>query len=325
MYSICNIIKKFIKLVAVAAAIALSALLVSDFILRSSGIVPWPSIPLYNRGAAALAGVCSIIWTLRMWSKVQIPFFDKPVEAAAATTQHSADDLLCEALSENTISQVLSQRTSFESRARYWVVSEDFDKVYQEEHHGFFGTAILNLLSGGSWTMRMPLLRKSYRSLATEGELLFAAIAIGNNAIGGNPEKRYPAAVVTSWNQHPSALRRLTSIAKELGIAYAGNVSRGMPKSAKMIADDKYHQLRQRPLPKKETGNLDVTLFDVRLSLNDLDDDGLPSSFVPLLVHRRNGLFAVVPWPVLLGKQIITPAMRQAPVRGHLTPLQSAA
>jgi hypothetical protein len=324
MYGICNIIEKFIKLVAVAAAIALAALLVCDLILRSSGIVPSQSIPLFNRWAAGLAGVCSIIWTLRQWSKMRIPIFDKPVEEAAAATPHSLDDLFGEALSENTISQVQSQRPSFESRARYWVVSQDFEKVYQTEHQGFLGTSFLNLLSGGSWTMRTPLLQRSYRSLATEGELLFAAIVIGNNAIGGNPEKRYPAAVVTSWNQHPSALRRLTSIAKELAIAYAGNVSRGMPKSAKIIADDKYRQFRHRPLPKKETGNLEVTLMDVRLSMNDLEDDGLPSSFVPLLLHRRNGLFAVVPWPVLLGKQIITPAMRQAPVRGHLTPLQSA-
>lgn len=325
MFIICHIIEKSIKLIAVAAAIGLAALLVSDLTLRSSGIVPRASVPIYNRWAACLGCVGSIIWTLRLWSKVRIPIFDKPVEEAPAATSHSLDDLFGEALSENTISQVLSQRPSFESRARHWIVSPAFDEVYQKEHHGFFGTAILNLFSGGSWTMRTPLLRRSYRSLETEGELLFASVVIGNHSIGEKPDDRYPAAVVTSWNQHSSALRRLSAIAKELGIAYAGKVSRGIPKSARIIADDKYHQFRQRPLPKKETGNLEVTLFDVRLSMNDLEDDGLPSSFVPLLVHRRNGLFAVVPWPVLLGKPILPPAMRQAPVPGSLTLLQSVA
>lgn len=322
MFSICRILEKVIKLVAVAIAIALAALLVSDLVLRNSGIVPRASVPLYNRWAAALGGVCSIIWTLRAWSKTKAPTLDSPVAEAAGPTSHSVDDLLAEALSANTISQVVSQRPSFESRARHWIVSPAFDEVYQAEHHGFFGTAVLNLFSGGSWTMRTPLLRRSYRSLATEGELLFAACVIGNSAIGEKADDRYPAAVMTSWNQHPTALKRLLVVAKELGIAYTGSVSRGMPKSAKIMADDKYHQLRQRPLPKKETGDLEVTLFDVRLSMNDLEDDRLPSSFVPLLVHRRNGLFAVVPWPVLLGKPMPS-AMRHAPVPAGMPALQT--
>lgn len=322
MFSIFRIIEKAIKLIAVAVAIGLAALLVSEFTLRSSGIVPRASIPIYNRWAACLGFVGSVIGTLRLWSKVRTPIFDKPVEEAPATTSHSLDDLLGEALGANTISQVLSHRPSFESRARHWIVSPAFDEVYQEEHHGFFGTAILNLFSGGSWTMRTPLLRRSYRSLGTEGELLFAATVIGNAALRANPTDRYPAAVVTSWNQHPSALKRLLEVAKELRIVYAGNISRGMPKSAKIIADDNFRQLRQRPLPKNETGNFEVTLFDVRLSMNDLEDDGLPSSFVPLLVHRRNGLFAVVPWSVLLGKPMPS-ATRGAPALASLPALQT--
>jgi len=172
VFSIFHIIEKTIKLIAVAAAIAVAALLVSDLTLRSSGIVPRASVPIYNRWAACLGGVCSIIGTLRGWSKVRTPIFDSPVEEAAATTSHSVDDLLGEALCDNMISQVLSHRPSFESRARHWIVSPAFDEMYQAEHHGFSGTAILNLFSGGSWTMRTPLLRRSYRSLATEGELL---------------------------------------------------------------------------------------------------------------------------------------------------------
>ena len=324
MFSICNIIEKTIKLIAVAAAIALAAVLVSAFVLGSSGIVPWATATTYNRWAGGLAGACSIIWTLRKWSKVQAPIFDSPVAEAAAATPHSMDDILGEAVSEHTISQVLSHRPSFESRARHWIVSSAFEEVYQTEHHGIFGTAMLNVFSGGSWTMRTPLLRRSYRSLATEGELLFAAAVIGNSAISEKADDRYPAAVVTSWNQHPTALKRLLGVAKELAIAYAGNVSRGMPKSAKIMADDNYHQLRQRPLPKNETGNFEVTLFDVRLSLNDLALDGLPSSFVPLLVHRRNGLFAVVPWPVLLSKPMPS-AMRHAPVPAGMPALQTIA
>lgn len=322
MFSICRIIENAIKLVAVAIAVALAALLVSDLVLRNSGVVPRASVPIYNRWAAALGGVCSIIWTLRSWSKAKTLTLDSPVAEVATPTPHSLDSLIDEAFSENTISQVLAQRPSFESRARHWITSPAFDQVYQSEHHGFFGTVFLNLFSGGSWTMRTPLLRRSYRSLATEGELLFAATVIGNAALRANSADRYPAAVLTSWNQHPSALRRLTAIASELGIAYAGHVSRGMPQSAKIMADDNYRQLRQRPLPTKETGNLEVILFDVRVSMNDLDDEGVPHSFVPLLVHRRSGLFAVVPWPVLQGKPMPS-AMREAPVPAGLPALQT--
>jgi hypothetical protein len=324
MFSICHIIEKIIKLIAVAASIALVGIIVSSLALSWTDIVPKASQALYVRWAGGLAGVCSILWTLRKWSKVQVPIFDSPVEEAAATP-HSVDDLLGDALAEETLSQVQFQRLSFESRARHWIVSPDFDQVYENEHHGFFGTAFLNIFSGGSWTMRTPLLRRSYRSLATEGELLFAAVVIGNGTISEKSKDRYPAAVLTSWNQHPSALRRLLAVAKELRIVYAGNISRGMPKSARIIADDKYRQMRQRPLPKKETGDLEVTLFDVRLSMYDLEEDGLPSSFLPLLVHRRSGLFAVVPWPVLLGKALLSPAIGQAHAPGYLTPMQSVA
>jgi len=147
---------------------------------------------------------------------------------------------------------------------------------------------------------------------------------IGNDSIGEKSDERHPAAVVTSWNQHPSALKRLLAVAKELGIAYAGKVSRGMPKSAKIMNGRQIPSAAPTTAAQKETGSLEVTLFDVRLSPRTISPSmGCPALLCRCWCTEGTGSSPWCPGPCRLGKPILPTAMRQAPVPGPLTLRQS--
>lgn len=208
------------------------------------------------------------------------------------------------------ITAMLSHRSLFEQRARDWIASPAFDEVFDQLHKGLMIKLRLMLMGKGrAMKLNTSGLWKNYMRLITEGELLFGPVVIGNTGMSDNLQRRVPAAVLASRRQDAASLQLAAALADEIGMAYVMEGSREMPACSKIIADDEYQALRQRPLPIQETQGLPAALFDIRVSYNELMCDTEPSPFVPLMVHPKTGVFVVVPWPILLGK---TMPMRKA-------------
>ncbi|WP_294391129.1 suppressor of fused domain protein [Prosthecobacter sp.] len=221
------------------------------------------------------------------------PFDNEFAAAAAALTA--------------SVAEMLSQRELFEKRAREWLISPAFEKVYGELHEGLLIKTILTVMRKGHFMkMRSAKLREGYRRLATEGELLFAGMVIGNTRISEDLSRRCPVAVVASRKQDVDSVVHAALLGEMIAEAYMEGGSKTMPECARIIANDSYRALRRQVLPVRETQRLPAALFDIRISMNELVGDGESCPFVPLMVHPGGGPFAVVPWPVLHGKPVPT-------------------
>lgn len=206
-----------------------------------------------------------------------------------------------------SVTEMLSQRELFEKRAREWLESPAFEQVYSELHEGLLIKTILTAMGRGSFMkMRSAKLREGYRRLATEGELLFAGMVIGNTGISDDLSRRCPVAVVASRKQDAASVVHAAVLGNMIADAYMEGGSKTMPECARIIANDKYQALRRQVLPINETMGLPAALFDIRISFNELVGDGESCPFVPLMVHPGGGPFAVIPWPVLHGKPVPT-------------------
>ena len=230
---------------------------------------------------------------------------DLPVGAEGASEPGPGDAL----------DTILAQHRVFQERARAWVGTPDFQKVYEDLHPGFLAKCLILLLGKRkNWATRSPGLRARYERLAREGELIFARLVIGNSGIGGNPALRLPACLLAAFPQDAASVRQVIQLGEELGDAYFLGGSETMPRSARLMADDDYRPFRCRPLPAEETAGVEMALFDVRVSADELFGGPRSVQLVPLLVQPDRSHFMVVPWPVLHGRPFPLPIAGPPPL-----------
>ncbi len=153
------------------------------------------------------------------------------------------------------------------------------------------------ILSGDGRTLR---LRRRYARLADHGEVIFTYVVVANASLKYQEGANAPALVVGNFKDGEDDLRIMELRDKFAESALGINGDPNEADLSNLLSDLDYTFGRRRAIPKKHTGGIDVTAFDLQITGEFLPTRTLQIEAIPCLAEPgRKGLICMIPFSII--------------------------
>ena len=194
-----------------------------------------------------------------------------------------------------------------------YLKSPDFDPYFNRLHMhagGLWATGLIAPLTiiglpfaKAAWKKifagdgRTKRLRKRYARLADRGEVIFTYVVVANSSLLHQEDSNAPALVVGNFNDGVDDLKIMGLCEKFADSALGLNGDPNEADLSKILGDLDYKFKKRRVIPKKHTGGIDVTAFDLQITGEFLPTRRLQIQAIPCIAEPgRKGLICMIPF-----------------------------
>tara|TARA_B110000305_G_scaffold235255_1_gene294596 strand:+ start:1843 stop:2406 length:564 start_codon:yes stop_codon:yes gene_type:complete len=167
-------------------------------------------------------------------------------------------------------------------RMSEYLMSSDFDPYFERLHLNNAGLWAMGLiapltivglpLAKAAWKKilagdgRTKRLRKRYARLAERGEVIFTYVVVANSTLKYQEDSNAPVLVVGNFDDGKSDLEIMKLRDKFADAALGLSSEPGESDLVKLLGDLDYTFKKRRIIPRKHTGGIDVTAFDLQVT-----------------------------------------------------------